>query len=258
MNNTLKQQFDLTNKVAILTGASKGIGKSMAHMLATYGAKVVVSSRKQESVNEVATELKQQGLEATAIACHVGDETQLKNLVEQTIETYGRIDILINNAATNPVFGPLSDMNEAVFDKVMNVNVKACMLLSNLCFPHMKKQGGGSIINVASIEGLKPSPGMSLYSISKAALIMLSQSQAKEWGALGIRSNALCPGLVQTKFSAAIWQNESILKNFISQLPLGRMAQPDEMTGITLFLASDASKFCTGGVYTVDGGHMVV
>lgn len=258
MSNTLKQQFDLTNKVAILTGASKGIGKSMAHILATYGCKVVVSSRKQESVNEVAAELKQQGLDAIAIACHVGDESQLKNLVEQTIATYGRVDILINNAATNPVFGPLSDMNETVFDKVMNVNVKACMLLSNLCFPYMKKQGGGSIINVASVEGLKPSPGMSLYSISKAALIMLSQSQAKEWGALGIRSNALCPGLVQTKFSAAIWQNDSILKNFVSQLPLGRMAQPDEITGLALFLASDASKFCTGGVYTVDGGHMVV
>lgn len=258
MSNTLKQQFDLTDKVAILTGASKGIGKAMAHILATYGAKVVVSSRKQESVNEVVAELKQEGLEATAIACHVGDNEQLKNLVDQTINTYGRVDVLINNAATNPVFGPLSDMDEAVFNKVMGVNVKACMLLSNLCFPHMKKQGGGSIINVASVEGLKPSPGMSLYGVSKAALIMLSKSQAKEWGALNIRSNALCPGLVQTKFSAALWQNESILKNFVSQLPLGRMAQVDEMTGIALFLASDASKFCTGGVFTVDGGHMIV
>ncbi len=258
MNNTLKQQFDLTDKVAILTGASKGIGKSMAHILATYGAKVVISSRKQESVNEVADELKQQGLEATAIACHVGDAGQLTNLVDQTISTYGRVDILINNAATNPVFGPIADMTEQVFDKVMNVNVKACMTLSNLCFPHMKKQGGGSIIHIASIEGLKPSPGMSLYSVSKAALIMLSKSQAKEWGALGIRSNTICPGLVQTKFSAALWQNESILNNFIGQLPLGRMAQPDEMTGIALFLASDASKFCTGSVYVADGGHMIV
>jgi len=254
----LKQQFDLTDKVAILTGASKGIGKAMAHILATYGAKVVVSSRKQESVNEVVAELKAEGLEATAIACHVGDNEQLKNLVDQTINTYGRVDVVINNAATNPVFGPLSDMDEAVFNKVMGVNVKACMVLSNLCFPYMKKQGGGSIINVASVEGLKPSPGMSLYGVSKAALIMLSKSQAKEWGALGIRSNALCPGLVQTKFSSAIWQNDSILKNFVSQLPLGRMAQVDEMTGIALFLASDASKFCTGGVFTVDGGHMIV
>jgi len=213
MNDIVKQQFNLANKVAILTGASKGIGKAMAHILATYGAKVVVSSRRQESVNEVVAELKKEDLEATAVACHVGDNEQLKNLVDQTISTYGRVDVLINNAATNPVFGPLSDMDESVFNKVMGVNVKACMLLSNLCFPHMKKQGGGSIINVA---------------------------------------------LVQTKFSAAIWQNESILKNFVSQLPLGRMAQVDEMTGIALFLASDASKFCTGGVFTVDGGHMIV
>jgi len=129
--------------------------------------------------------------------------------------------------------------------------------LGNLCYPIMKKRGGGSIINIASVEGLKPSFGLSVYSVSKAALIMLSQNQAKEWGPVNIRSNALCPGLVQTKFSSAIWQNESILNQVKNQLPLNRMAQPDEMAGLALFLASSASAYCTGGIYTADGGHMV-
>lgn len=257
MEKQIKEQFDLTGKVAIVTGASKGIGESIARGLAEFGAKVIVSSRSQESVDEVAAKYKAAGLEATGIACHVGKSEQLKNLIEATEKQYGGVDILVNNAATNPVFGPLADMDEALFDKIMNVNVKACMLLGNLCYPIMKKRGGGSIINIASVEGLKPSFGLSVYSVSKAALIMLSKNQAKEWGPVAIRSNALCPGLVQTKFSSAIWQNESILNQVKNQLPLNRMAQPDEMAGLALFLASNASAYCTGGVYTADGGHMV-
>jgi NAD(P)-dependent dehydrogenase (short-subunit alcohol dehydrogenase family) len=254
---TIQDQFKLTGRVAIISGASKGIGKAIARGLAELGASVVISSRKQEAVDAVAAEFRADGLEATAIACHVGDGAQLQNLVDKSIATYGGIDILVNNAATNPVFGPLETMTAEIFDKVMNVNVRACMLLANLCKPSMAKRGHGSIINIASVEGLKPSPMMSIYSVSKAALIMLTQSQAREWGAEGIRSNAICPGLIQTKFSSALWQNEEILDHFVSQLPLQRMAQPEEMVGLACYLASAAGSYSTGGVYTADGGHMI-
>ena len=257
MTERIKSQFNLEGKVAIVTGASKGIGESIARGLAEYGAKVVVSSRKQEAVDAVAESFKADGLEAIGIACHVGDDDQLKNLVAKTIEIYGGIDILVNNAATNPVFGHLVKNDGEIFDKVMNVNVKACMLLANYCFPSMKSRGGGSVINIASVEGLKPSEGLGIYSISKAAVIMLTQSQAKECGKFNIRANAICPGLIQTKFSAALWTNDAVLDTVEKHLPLRRMAQPDEMAGLATFLASDASSYTTGGVFTNDGGHMI-
>lgn len=250
-------RFDLTGKVAIITGASKGIGKAIALGLAEQGAAVVVSSRKQEAVDAVAAEFTAAGYTAVGIACHVGDEGQLDHLVAETVARFGGVDILINNAATNPVFGPLDQMTGEVFDKVMNVNVRACMLLANKCKSHLESRGGGSIINIASVEGLKPSPMMSVYSVSKAALVMLTQSQAREWGSANIRSNAICPGLIQTKFSSALWQNEDILNHFVGQLPLQRMAQPEEMVGLALYLASEASSYSTGGVFTADGGHLI-
>jgi dehydrogenase/reductase SDR family protein 4 len=253
----VKGQFDLSGKVAIVTGASKGIGESIARGLAEFGASVVVSSRKQESVDAVAAAFRADGLEATGVACHVGDPHQLTQLVEATVAQYGGVDILVNNAATNPTFGPLAEADPGVFDKIMNVNVKAPMILANLCKPIMEQRGGGSVINIASVEGMKPSPGLGMYSVSKSALIMLTQSQAKEWGVDNIRANAICPGLIQTKFSAALWQNEAILKQVEAHLPAGRMAQPDEMAGLALFLASPASAYCTGGVFTADGGHMI-
>lgn len=253
----IKPLFDLTGKVAIVTGASKGIGESIAYGLAEFGAKVIVSSRNQEAVNAVANQIKSAGFEAKGIACHVGDERQLNNLIEQTLGAYGSIDILINNAATNPVFAPLVEADSDSFDKVMNVNVKACMILANLCHPVMTERGGGSIVNIASVEGSKPSLGLSVYSVSKAALIMLTKSQAKEWGRDGIRSNAICPGLIQTKFSAALWKNEKILNSFVKGIPAGRIAQPDEMAGLAVFLATDASSYCTGSIYTADGGYLI-
>jgi len=252
-----QDKFNLENKVAIITGASKGIGKNIAHALAECGAKVVVSSRSQESVNKVANEFISLGYQAKGIACHVGKEDQLQNLVNQTINEFGGVDILINNAASNPTFGPITMTDSTVFDKVMNVNVKACMILANLCFENMKNRGGGSIINITSVEGLKPSIGLGIYSVSKAALNMLTKVQAKEWGIDNIRSNSICPGLIKTKFSAAIWQNEQVLNKFVKHLPSKRMAQPDEIAGLALFLASDASSYCTGGEYTADGGYML-
>ena len=257
MRTRIKQKFDLKNKVAIDTGASKGIGESIARGLAEYGAKVVISSRSQEAVDQVAKNLKEEGYDALGIACHVGDEAHIKKLVDETVNAYGGVDILVNNAATNPFYGPLDTMENALFDKIMDINAKAPFLLSNLCYPIMKKMGGGSIINIASVEGMKPSVGLGLYSVSKAALIMLTKSQAVEWGKFGIRSNAICPGLIKTKFSSALWQNEKILDQVTRHLPAGRMAAPDEMAGLACFLASNASSYCTGSVFTADGGHMI-
>ncbi|MDC3215114.1 glucose 1-dehydrogenase [Flavobacteriaceae bacterium] len=255
---TTKHLFELDGKVALITGSSKGIGLALAEVLAEYGAKVVVSSRSQDSVDEVAKNLRAKGHTVMAQACHVGDSEQRKILVNKTIETYGGIDILINNAAINPVFKGLESMSEEIYDKMMNVNLKAAFDLSNLCFPYLKDSKGSSIINIASVEGLKPSFGLGLYGVTKAALIMLTQVQAKEWGKYGIRSNAICPGLIQTKFSSVLWQNETIMKQVVKELPAGRMAQPQELTGLAVYLASDAGSYSTGGIYTVDGGHMIV
>ena len=212
--NQISSKFDLHGKVAIVTGASKGIGKSIAQGLAENGARVVVSSRKQESVDHVAGEFREAGYQATGIQCHVGDAQQRKALVEKTLAAYGQIDILVNNAAINPYYGPLEGSEEAVFDKIMEVNVKAPWMLSNLVFSHMKNQGGGSIINISSVEGIRPGFGLGLYSATKAALIMLTKNQAKEWGRHGVRANVICPGLVRTKFSQGLWADEKLVARF--------------------------------------------
>jgi NAD(P)-dependent dehydrogenase (short-subunit alcohol dehydrogenase family) len=253
----IKSQFNLEGKVAIVTGSSKGIGESMARGLAEHGAKVVVSSRNQESVDEVAEQFKSDGYEATGIACHVGKEEQREALLAKTIEIYGGVDILINNAAINPFYGPIQEHQDWVFDKLMEVNVKAPWALSNLVAKSMRSRGGGSIINISSVEGIHPGFGLSLYSVSKAALIMLTKNQAKEWGKAGIRVNAICPGLIKTKFSQALWENEKLVSKMEKTLPSGRMALPDEMAGLAVLLASNAGSYMTGGVYSNDGGYLV-
>ena len=253
----IHSKFDLSGKVAIVTGSSQGIGKSIAQGLAELGAKVVVSSRKQESVDAVAAAFKADGLEAVGLQCHIGDSQQRQSLISKTIEKYGRIDILVNNAAINPYYGPLEGSDEAVFDKIMEVNVKAPWLLSNLALPHMKEIGGGSIINISSVEGLRPGFGLGLYSATKSALIMLTKNQAKEWGRYGVRANVLCPGLIKTKFSQGLWADEKLVSDFTKALPLNRIAAPDEMAGMVMLLASDAGSYMTGGVYVADGGYMI-
>mgnify|MGYP003308524775 FL=1 len=258
MKDSTRNLFELAGKVAIVTGASKGIGLSIARGLAEYGAKVVISSRSQESLDLVAKELLVDGLKVFPFECHVGDENQRKELVKKTIDVYGRIDILINNAAINPVHNSIENMSSEVYDKMLNVNLKAPFDLSNLCFPYLKKDKQGAIVNIASVEGLKPSFGLGLYSITKAALIMLTQVQAKEWGKHGIRSNAICPGLIKTKFSSALWQNEKLKKQIEKHLPAGRVAEPIEMSGLAVYLSSSAASYTTGGIYTADGGHMTI
>ncbi len=254
----LLNQFELHNRVAFITGASKGIGLAIARGLAQFGAHVVISSRRRESVDEAVEVLQKEGLKATGIACHMGKPDDIDAAIKTITEAHGRLDILINNAATNPVYGPIQEADGQVFDKIMNVNVKGPFLLGKAAYPLLKASPGGSVINISSVEGIKPDQGLGLYSISKAALTAMTQVMAKEWGPDGIRVNTICPGLVKTKFSAALWQNEKMMAHINNQLPLGRIAQPEEMVGLALFLASDASSYCSGGVYLADGGYMIM
>ena len=252
-----REAFDLNGKVALVTGASKGIGEAIARFYAAYGAKVVINSRKQEELDVVARSIKEAGGECTGIAANAGDMKVCHELIEKVISTYGGLDILVNNAATNPTYGPLLKSEEWAFDKIMNVNVKAPFALANLAHPHMKKRGGGAVINISSIAGLTPDPGLGLYSISKAALNMLTKVQAKEWGKDGIRVNSICPGLIKTKFSEALWSNEEILNRFVAKLPIARMGTVEEIAGLALYLASPASAYSTGAVFTADGGTVL-
>ena len=250
----IKNRFNLDGKVAIVTGASKGIGESIARGLAEFGAKVVVSSRKQEAVDQVAESFNQDGLQATGIECHVGNKDHCEALIDKTIEKYGRLDILVNNAGTNPYFGPITDMSPEAYQKTLDINLGAALRLSSLAHPHMKAQGAGSIIHISSIEGMHPSEHMAAYNISKAGLIMLGKNQAVEWGKDNIRVNTICPGFVKTKLSAALWENEKMRNGILNATPLNRIASPDEMAGLAVFLASDASSFCTSASILNDGG----
>jgi dehydrogenase/reductase SDR family member 4 len=247
----------LKDKVALITGASKGIGKAAAYAIGKAGAKVIIVSRNLESLQAVADEFAAEGISVKAIATNVGNETELQQLVEKIILSHQKIDILVNNAATNPVFGPIELTDQKAFDKIMDVNVKGPFLLSTLVLPYMQQQGGGSIINISSVEGKKPSQGLGIYSVSKAALIQLTKAMALEWGQYNIRVNAICPGLIQTKFSEALWSNEKILRHALQQVPLNRIGQPEEMAGLILLLASESGSYLTGSIIDADGGYLI-
>ena len=247
--------FQLDNKVAIVTGASKGIGEAMARGLAEFGAKVVISSRKRESVDAVAESFQNDGLEAIAIAANMGNVEEAQTLIDQTVDAYGGIDIIINNAAANPVFGPIQNTEERAFDKILDVNLKGPFELCKKAYPILKQRGGGSIINISSIGGLTPERGIGIYSVSKAGLINLTKAMAQDWGVDNIRVNAICPGLIKTKFSEALWGNEPILERFLQHIPLNRVGTSDDIAGLAVYLASDAAAYCTGGVYLIDGGY---
>ncbi|SFO40992.1 NAD(P)-dependent dehydrogenase, short-chain alcohol dehydrogenase family [Algoriphagus ornithinivorans] len=253
----LSSVFSLDNKVALITGASKGIGLAIAEIFAAAGAKVVISSRKQEALDDMANHLKSRGYEATGIACNVGNMEELPQLVEKTVEKYGQIDILVNNAASNPAFGPVHETSLEAFDKIMDVNVKAPFELTRLCFPHLRKSSNASVINISSIGGISPEHGLGIYSVSKAALISLTKVYAKEWGDAKIRVNAICPGLIQTKFSEALWSNDKIMSMVMKQLAIKRAGTSEEIGAMALFLASSASSYTTGGVFTADGGFTI-
>ena len=248
------QLFSLEGKVALITGASKGIGEAIARLYAACGALVVINSRKKDELDKVAGSIQESGGKCIGISANAGDIPACKILVNEVLDLFGGIDILVNNAATNPVYGPVVDCEEWAFDKIMNVNVKAPFELSKLIYPFMKQRGGGSVINISSIASLSPDAGLGMYSVSKAALNMLTKVTAKEWGVDKIRVNAICPGLIKTKFSEALWQNEKWMNRFVKQLPIARMGTVEEIAGLALFLASEASGYCTGAIFTADGG----
>ncbi|WP_297334887.1 glucose 1-dehydrogenase [Algoriphagus sp.] len=253
----LSTVFSLQDKVALITGASKGIGYGIAEIFAAAGAKVIISSRKQEALDEKAEQLKAKGYEATGIACNVGNMEELPALVEKSVSKYGQIDILVNNAASNPVFGPVHETSLEAFDKIMDVNVKAPFELTRLCFPYLRESASASVINISSIGGLSPETGLGIYSVSKAALISLTKVYAKEWGDAKIRVNAICPGLIQTKFSEALWSNDKIMDMILKQLVIKRAGTAHEIGAMALFLASPASSYTTGAILTADGGFTI-
>jgi dehydrogenase/reductase SDR family member 4 len=246
--------FRLDGKKAIVTGASRGIGESIAIALAKAGADVAICSRKQEDLEPVAAEIRAAGREALPIACHVGKSENIKPFLSQVYDKFGFVDILVNNAATNPIFGPTLNAEEWAFDKIMDVNLKGPFLLSLEVGKSMLKEKKGSIINVASVAGITPGLGLGVYSVSKAGLIMLTKVLAHEWGSAGVRVNALAPGVIKTKFSSAIWKSDVFLKEVIKSYPLGRIGEPDDVAGSCVFLASDASAFITGQTIIIDGG----
>ena len=248
--------FDLSGRVALITGASRGIGEATARLLAEQGAHVIVSSRKQEDLDKVAASITAAGGKATAIAAHQGESAALKHLMDEIGSTFGRLDILVNNAATNPYFGHISDTDTGMIDKTLQVNIKGYFELSALASKLMKKGGGGSIVNIASINGVKPGNMQGIYSITKAAVINMTLAFAKECAPWKVRVNAVLPGLTDTKFASALTKNEQILKTVLPMIPLGRMAQPAEIAPAILFLASDAASYVTGTTLTVDGGFL--
>lgn len=249
--------FSLEGKVALITGASKGIGEAMARMFVQHGAKVVINSRKQEALDEVAHEIDSTGANIIGVAGQVGNYEDCQRIVAFANKHFGGIDILVNNAAANPVFGAVEDTDSRAFQKIMEVNVRAPFDLAKLCLPYMKEKKSGSIINISSIGGVSPETGLGIYSVSKSAIISLTKVFANEWGKYGIRANVICPGLIQTKFSEALWQNDKILKHMESQIPMQRMGQPNEIASLALFLAADAASYCNGAVFVADGGYLV-
>ncbi len=246
--------FNLSGRVAIVTGASRGIGKSIAEEFALSGAKVVLASRKQNALDEAAAEIRGRGGDAIGIAAHNGDKDALKALVEDTVSHFGAVDILVNNAATNPHFGSTLEAADSYWEKTIGVNLMGNVWLSQAAVKVMKAKGGGKIINVASIVGLNPGRNQGIYSVTKAGVISLTKTLAGELGADNIQVNAIAPGLVQTKFAQALWSNPDLLNPILAQTPAGRIGQPRDICGIALYLASAASDFTTGAVFVVDGG----
>lgn len=249
--------FSLANKVALITGASRGIGEEVAKLYAKAGAHVIVSSRKQEGIDTVAAKITAAGGQATAIACHIGNQGAIEGLIEKVKNDIGQIDILVNNAAANPYFGHILDTPLSAMRKTIEVNIEGYFLMSQLVGQMMRDNGGGCIINTASVNGVTPGPMQGIYSISKAAIISMTKSFARECAPQNIRVNAILPGLTDTKFASALTQNEQMLKQIMPLIPMRRMAQPEEIAGAFLFLASDEAGYITGVDLPVDGGILI-
>jgi len=248
--------LDFSGKIALITGASRGIGEATARLMASQGAHVLVSSRKAESVEAVAAAIRDAGGQATGIACHVGDPDAVEAMFTRISAEIGRLDVLINNAATNPHFGHIVDTPLSMVDKTMEVNIRGFFHMSQRAASMMKDSGGGSIVNTSSINGERPAPYQGIYSITKAAVISMTRAFAKECAAWNVRVNAVLPGLTDTRFAAALTTNERMLKMIMPLIPMGRIAQPEEIAPAIAFLASDAASYITGACLPVDGGFL--
>jgi NAD(P)-dependent dehydrogenase (short-subunit alcohol dehydrogenase family) len=246
--------FDLSGKVAVVTGSSRGIGRASAELLAKLGAKVVVSSRKADACEEVAKGIRDAGGEALVIPCNISRRNEVEGLIDGATKHYGKIDILVCNAAVNPYYGPLLDITDEAFDKIMGSNVKSNVWLCARAIPQMAERGNGSVVIVSSIGGLRGSTVIGAYGISKAADFALCRSLAGEWGPKGVRVNCIAPGLVKTDFARALWEDEALLKRRTATTPLRRIGEPHEIAGAVAYLGSDASTFMTGQTIVIDGG----
>ncbi len=251
--------FNLENKSILITGSSKGIGKAIAFQCAEHGAKVIISSRKSDICIQTADEINTYiGKEvAYPIPANISDDSQLKNLVNETIKKIGKIDVLVCNAATNPFMGSMLDMPIEKFDKVMNNNIRSNQVLCNLVLPEMVNREDGSIIIISSIAAIKGSPILGAYNISKAADVMIVKNIAAEFGNKNIRANSIAPGLIKTDFAKALWENPDILKSVLKSTPMQRIGEPDEIAGVAVMLASDAGNYINGQTIVVDGGTTI-
>ena len=249
--------FDLRGKVALVTGASRGIGEAIAKALAAHGAHVVVSSRKAGACASVVGAIEKAGGHAEAMACHIGEPSQIADVMARIDAAHGRLDILINNAATNPYFGLVIDADLGAFQKTVDVNIRGFFVASCAAAKLMQKNGGGAIVNIASISGVVPGPNQGIYSITKAAIIGMTKVFASECAELGVRVNAVLPGITETKFTTALVQDEALLGHYLEHVPMKRVAQPQEIAGAVLYLVSPASSYTTGVCLPVDGGYLV-
>jgi NAD(P)-dependent dehydrogenase (short-subunit alcohol dehydrogenase family) len=246
--------FDLSGQVAVITGSSRGIGRSAAETMAALGARVVISSRKADACEAVAAAIRKAGGEALVIPCNISRKVEVEGLIDGALRHWGRIDTLVCNAAVNPYFGPLVGISDEAFDKIMSSNIKSNLWLCNRAIPAMAEKGSGSIVIVSSIGGMRASPGLGAYGISKSADFQLARSLAAEWGWKNVRVNCVAPGLIKTDFARALWENTEALKPRLATTPLRRIGEPDEIGGIVAFLASKAASFVTGAVVVADGG----
>ncbi|MBV6521542.1 MAG: 3-phenylpropionate-dihydrodiol/cinnamic acid-dihydrodiol dehydrogenase [Gemmatimonadaceae bacterium] len=257
LSRDVSDTTNLEGRTALITGGTRGIGLAIARGLGSAGATVVVSSRKEPAVSAAVNDLRASGISAHGVLANVGRMDEAMAMVDRAIDLTGGIDILVNNAATNPVFGPLAETSTEAFDKIMAVNLKAPFEIGKRALASMKARGGGVVLNVSSVAGLSPESGLGTYSVSKAALISLTQVMAREWGCYNVRANALCPGFIRTDFSAALWTNERLSASIRAQQPIPRWGEADEVAEMAVFLCSDRARFCTGAWYVVDGGFMI-
>jgi len=249
--------FDMTGKVALITGATKGIGRAIAFAMADAGAKIVVSSRDAERCAETEQAIKDAGGEATNFPCNISHHDQLQALVDHALETYGRIDTLVCNAAVNPHYGPMSTVTVEAYDKIMNSNVRSNLWLCNMVLPQMAERKDGSVIIISSIAGLAGDKMLGIYALSKAADYQLARNLAVEWGEHNIRANSIAPGLVKTDFAKALWEDPERNAEAVKRYPLGRLGEPDDIAGAAVFLAARAGAWVSGQTFVIDGGWAV-